>query len=154
MADLLEIDVLNHSELTRASKSGSSKPRDFIFHDVETIFFPYAGILKIAEKTVSTVREKITQGLDEFVDKGRATLAEVIATASPINPEISNPGRIYVIHRNLMELIIFWFKNRMASHNDLSQKFFDTTFSYCSLKSHALGSFYSPTTSTSLFIRV
>jgi polysaccharide export outer membrane protein len=141
-ADILEVDVWNHPELTAASGSGSTDPTGFIVHDDGTIFFPYAGVIQVAGKTVSEVRVEITQRLDEFIenpqvgvsvgeyrsqpvymfgevitpathfiDRGRVTLAEVIATAGGINPETSNPNRIYVIRGNLAEPTIFWLKS-------------------------------------------
>ena len=58
-----------------------------------------------------------------FIDRGRVTLAEVIATAGGINPETSNPNRIYVIRGNSTEPTIFWLKSESPVAMILAKEF-------------------------------
>ena len=80
--DVLNIIVWNHPELTLSQAQTSalssltgglmvsapaSQGRGFVVNADGTIFFPYAGTLKVAGKTVDDIRVQLTQALGNYV---------------------------------------------------------------------------------------
>lgn len=93
-ADVLAIVVWNHPELTaRVSRTDLSEQRGFVVDADGTIFFPYAGVIAVAGKTASEVRQLLTEVLGPYIENPQLDLSVAQYRSQPIYilGEVLNP---------------------------------------------------------------
>lgn len=97
--DVLNVTVFDHPELTiPAGSNRSAAEAGTLVAANGTIFYPYAGIIKVSDKTAGEVRAMLVQKLAKFVEKPQVDV-RVISFRSKrvyVVGEVKTPGVIDV----------------------------------------------------------
>lgn len=92
--DILTIVVWDHPELTIPAGEFSPEAAGYLVSEDGSIFYPYVGKISVAGKTTAEVREAITRGLEELIQKPQVDV-KVAAYRSQkvyVTGEVARPG--------------------------------------------------------------
>jgi polysaccharide export outer membrane protein len=93
--DVLSVTVWEHPELTLPA--GEFRAADTVGHLVAedgTVFFPYAGTIKVAGKTAAEVRTLLTKGLSGVIENPQVDVKVAVFRSQKayISGEVARPG--------------------------------------------------------------
>jgi polysaccharide export outer membrane protein len=95
--DILQITVWDHPELTipegqfrAAADSGT------LVHTDGTIFYPYVGVLEVADLTLQEIRARLTRKLAEYVEKPQLEVRVAVFRSQKVyvTGEVMKPGAV------------------------------------------------------------
>lgn len=103
--DILNIIVWDHPELT--IPTGGWRPVQEDGHKVSsdgTIFYPYVGIVQVAGRTTSEIRDDLTRRLSRYIRKPQLDVRVVEFNSQKVNVSgaVSKPGVVPITDRPLL----------------------------------------------------
>lgn len=98
--DVLKITIWDHPELTNPSGTVSADAKtegSLVRHD-GTIFYPYAGVIKVAGMTVEGVRRIITRKLASYIKNPQVDVRVTLFRSQKvyITGEVTKPGNLFL----------------------------------------------------------
>jgi polysaccharide export outer membrane protein len=97
--DVLYITVYDHPELTApAGNQNQSGLSGSIVRSDGTIFYPYIGSVAVEGMTIETVRQEITQRLDQFINNAQVDLRimEFRSQRAYVTGQVGQPGPLAI----------------------------------------------------------
>jgi polysaccharide biosynthesis/export protein len=105
--DVLSVVVWNHPELNNPEGvSAGTEPRGTVVRHDGTFFYPFAGRIQAAGRTVEDVRQDIAEGLRTYIEDPQVdvSIVEFRSQKVYVTGEVNEPGVLYLDDRPLTVL--------------------------------------------------